>query len=94
MAINSQQKVRLVTKKNNGRHADGLKTKYVVFKKGKTVCLAEKGLASKTFNDEAVREIITGDTVSILRNGMSRVQIARISRALNNSGAKITIVNK
>lgn len=93
MAIDVQKKVRSATQITHTKKPNVTKTKYVVYKKGKKVCLAEKGLTSKAFNDDAIRMIEVGDTVSILRNGMSRVQLARISRALNNSGAKVKIVN-
>lgn len=94
MAINSSPpKVRIPLKTNTKLEND-LKPKYVVFRRGKTICLAEKGLESTAFNVNAVRKIAAGDPVSILSNGMSRVQIARVSKALNDSGAKITIINK
>ncbi len=97
MAISVSPKmrsVRSVSPKKSTNPEGELRAKYVVFKKGKTICLAEKGLNSETFNVTTVQRISAGDPVSILSNGMSRVQIARISRTLNNSGAKITIVNK
>lgn len=93
MEMDVQKKARTATRITHMKKPNVTKTKYVVYKKGKTVCLAEKGLTSKAFNDDAVRMIAAGDTVSILRNGMSRVQLARISKALNNSGAKVKIVN-
>lgn len=93
MTINSHQRVRLVAQKTNTMSQNGLKTKYVVLRKGKTICLVGKGIESKFLTDEAFRDIVAGETVSILRKGMSRVQIARISRTLNDSGAKIIIVN-
>lgn len=94
MMANNHKKARIASKqvRTNGIHDP--KVKYVVFRKGKTVCLAQKGVSSKVLNGEATNEIIAGDTVSILSNGMSRVQIARISKLLGESGAKITIVNK
>ena len=42
--------VRTVSQKNNTRPKEELRAKYVIFKKGKTICLAGKGLNSEAFD--------------------------------------------